>query len=283
MEIYFNELSIQPNAQTVDASREKVMELLAVMKQLRLYGINVLRTFERFYAEDLGCNYSFSTFLNDNKVKRDFKTLLTSIIKNPCIPDTDSYEAEMFINTQYNTLNHLAQQEAPEGIAISFINNVPTLSLIDFPHWQCPILQLNIFSTNDNTTRIVDVLNISSLTSLQSNEFNKWIKSITEEIKLNSHENIIKEFPVDKYEFDKKAIDDIISWFYDDKRFLIRIKELIENISINRFTGGKGKTETLIGTGGKSSKRITKKDRIIYTYTQDKIFIHQCRGHYNDN
>ena len=141
MEIYFNELSIKPNSQTVAISRQKVMELLAVMKELRQHDINVLRTFEGFYAADLGCNYSFSSFLNDDTVKRDLKILLQSIIKNPCIPEIESYEAEMFVNTTYDTLNHLAQFEAPEGIAISFINNVPTFSLIDFPYWQNPNLQ----------------------------------------------------------------------------------------------------------------------------------------------
>jgi Txe/YoeB family toxin of toxin-antitoxin system len=282
MEIYFNELSIQPNTQTVEASKEKVMELLSVMKQLRQYDINILRTFEGFYAEDLGSNYSFSSFLNDDTVKRDLKILVQSIIRNPCIPEVDSYEAEMFVNTKYDTLNHLTQYVAPEGIAISYINNVPVLSLIDFPYWQNSTLQLRIHNTNTNAPNLEDVLNISSLASLQSNEFVEWIKSITEIVGLNSYENILKIFPSEKYEFDAKAIEDIISWFYDDKRFLVRVKELIEDININPFTGGKGKTETLSGTGGRASKRIVKKDRIVYTYTSDKIHIHQCRGHYND-
>jgi toxin YoeB len=63
---------------------------------------------------------------------------------------------------------------------------------------------------------------------------------------------------------------------------LVRIKELIEDIWVHPFTGGKGKTEPLGGTGGKASKRIIKKDRIVYTYSKNKIVIHQCRGHYDD-
>lgn len=279
MEIYFNELSIKPTAQTVEESKERVFELLRVMQLLRQNDINVLRTYEGFYAEDLGCNYSFSSFLNDVTVKRDLKILLQSIIKNPCIPEIDSYEAEMFVNTKYETKNHLAQYVSPEGIAISFINIVPTLSLIDFHYWQNTTLELRVYDNNALPT-VENVLNISSLISFQSNDFIEWVKSITVEIDLNSYENIIKVFPEDKYEFDTKAIDDIISWFYDDKRFLVRIKELIEDISENPFTGGKGKTETLTGGGGKASKRIIKKDRIIYTYTKEKIYIHQCREHY---
>lgn len=63
---------------------------------------------------------------------------------------------------------------------------------------------------------------------------------------------------------------------------MVRIKELLADIENNPFVGGKGKTEILSNTSGKASKRIIKKDRIIYTFTQEKIIIHQCRGHYND-
>lgn len=211
------------------------------------------------------------------------KILLQSNIKNPCIPEIDSYEAEMFVNTRFKTLNHFSQYVEPEGIAISFINEVPTLSLVGFQQWENSTLQLNVFIENNELPTHENVINISSVNSINSNEFQEWIKSITDEIGLNSYENIVIAFPIEKYEFDTKAIDDILSWYYDDKRFLKKIKELIEDISKNPFTGGKGKTETLGGSGGKASKRIIKKDRIVYTYTSDKIFIHQCRGHYSDN
>lgn len=282
MEIYFNELSAFPKAESIDASRNKVLELLSVMKNLREYDINILRTHDGFYAEDLGCSYTFSSFLTDETVRRDMKILLQSIIKNPTIPDLDTYEAEMFINTKYETLNYLEEYEAPEGIAISYINNVPTLSLIDFPYWLSSKLPVRVYSEFNEIPSIENVLNISSVLSLKSNNFLEWIDSITVEINLSSYENIVKQFPPDKYEFDSKAIDDIISWYYDDKRFLVRIKELIEDISVNPFSGGKGKTERLTGVGGKASKRIIKKDRIVYTLTANRIIIHQCRGHYND-
>lgn len=282
MEIYFNELSIQPNSATLEDSKSKVLNLLHTMKALREYDIRALRTYDGFFGEDLGGGYTFTSFLTDITVKRDLKILLQSIIKNPIMPDLDSYEAEMFINTKYETLNHNKLYVAPEGIAVSFINEVPTLSLIDFPHWQTPTFILRVFSDNINIPTDETVLNISSTNSLIGKDFTDWIKSITTDIDLNSQENILKQFPVEKYEFDGKAIDDIISWYYDDKRFLVRIKELIEDINTNPFTGGKGKTEPLSGTNGKASKRIIKKDRIVYTYTSEKIYIHQCRGHYDD-
>lgn len=279
MEIYFNELSIKPTSTSVNASRQKVMELLSVMKSLKEFEITALRTYEGFYAEDLGCNYSFSSFLSDDTVRRDLKILLQSIIKNPSIPDIDSDEAEMFVNTKYETLNYQHELVAPEGIAVSYINAVPTLSLIDFPHWQNSTLQLNIYEKEEPIRE--NIINVSSLQSLQTNEFSEWVKSITTEIELKDYESIVKLFPIDKFNFDNRAIEDIIFWFYDDKRYLVRIKELLNDIGANPFLGGKGRTENL--GGGRASKRIVKKDRVVYTYTNDRIFIHQCRGHYNDN
>ena len=241
MEIYFNELSVNPNSASIEDSRNKVLNLLTTMKALREHDITVLRTYDGFFGEDLGGGYTFSSFLNDTEVRRDLKILLQSIIKNPTIPDADSYEAEMFVNTQYDTLDHNLAYVAPEGIAVSSINEVPTLSLIDFPHWQTPTLTLRVYTNGNPVPSIETVLNISSTDSLNKKEFTDWVKSITVDITLNSQENIVKQFPVGKYEFDNRAIVDIISWYYDDKRFLVRIKELIEDISNNPFKGGKEK------------------------------------------
>ena len=283
MEIYFNELAVNPVALSVEDSRNKVLNLLNTMKALREHDITVLRTYDGFFGEDLGCGYTFSSFLNDPEVRRDLKVLLHSLVKNPIIPDADSYEAEMFINTQYETLDHSNVYVSPEGVAVSYINEVPTLSLIDFPHWQTSLLTLRVYANGNAAPSVETVLNVTTPGSLLSNEFTQWIKSITVDITLNSKENITKIFPEVKYAFDNQAIDDILSWYYDDKRYLVRVKELIEDIESNPFTGGKGKTEQLAGTGGRASKRIVKKDRIVYTYTNDKIYVHQCRGHYGDN
>ena len=279
MEIYFNELSVIPTSDSTDASRNKIIELINVMKQLKKYDIDILRTYEGFYATDLGSNYTFSSFITDNEVSIEYRILLKSIIANPCIKDIESEEGEIFLNTIYKTNNHLGNEVSTEGIAVSYINGVPTLSLIDFPYWQNSNLPLKIYEPNN---LIIDnIINISSIQSLQNNELIEWIKSITTEIELKDYQSIIKLFPLDKYDFDNRAIEDIMFWFYDDKRYLVRIKELLEDIDLNPFLGGKGRTENL--GGGRASKRIVKKDRVVYTYTDNKIFIHQCKGHYNDN
>lgn len=283
MEIYFNELSISPKASTKDESKEKIIQLLHLMKALREYDITILRAYDGFYSEDLGADYSLSSFLNDSSVSVELKTLLMTIVRNPTIDNIESNEAEIFLNTKYVTLNHKEEYVSPEGLAVSNINNVPALSLIDHPFWVQEALLLRIYEKNEEDSFSEEsVVNVSSSKSVASESFLDWVKSITVDLELNSKENILKEFPPEKYELDNQAIEDILFWYYNDRRFLVRIKELIEDIPVNPFTGGKGKTEALGGTGGRASKRIVKKDRIVYTYSQEKIVIHQCRKHYDD-
>lgn len=143
---------------------------------------------------------------------------------------------------------------------------------------------MNVINTeNEPISKQVNILNLYSSGCVNQTAFKNWLNYLNPVIQLNSVVNIYQVFPAEKYQFDNEAIQDIISWFYDDKRYLNRVKELLEDISENPLNGGKGKKERLRGTNGKYSTRITKKDRIIYTYTINKIIIHQCRGHYDDN
>jgi len=282
MEIYFNELSVLPQCVNNNAARQKIYTLLDTMKSLKEHDFNVLRTHDNFYAEDLGNGYTVAMFINDPDVKKDIKLLLRSIVKNPFIPTDDSYEAEMFISNTFETTNHLGVAVSPEGLAVAHVNALPSLSFTGCPFWEKPILSLKITNGDTGSSIIENIVNLYDTQSLGSKEFVDWIKSLTIEIELNSFENIIKSFPPPRYQFDQKAISDILSWYYDDKRFLVRIKELLDDISVNPFIGGKGSTE-LLSEGGKASKRIIKKDRIIYSISNEIIKILQCRGHYNDN
>lgn len=281
MEIFFNELSILPVANSVDLARQKVTTLLETMKCLKEFDFNVLRTHDNFYGENLGSNYTFSSFINDPDASPVHKLLLRTIVKNPFLADEDSVEAEMFINNKFESVNHSGSTAIPDGIAFSFIHEVPTISLTGFPLWEEELLDLKIINTKENTISFEKVINISNPNSLKTNfQFNDWFKSITVEVQLNSYENIIKVFPTEKFEFEPRAINEMINWCYDDKRYLNRIIKLINNIRKAPFVGGIGLTENL--GGGKGSKRIVKKDRVVYTVLEHKIIIHSCKKHYND-
>ncbi|HRP16519.1 MAG TPA: Txe/YoeB family addiction module toxin [Ginsengibacter sp.] len=284
MEIFYNELSNRPLAANQEGARKRIIGILETMKSLREYDINVMRTHNGFYAEQLSEDYSFGSFFGDTSVSMDLKILLRTIVANPFIEDDESYEAEQFLTNTFTTNNQDNEEVSPEGLASAFVFHSPTISLSSHQHWRKNLLLLHVTKTDDShTTTQYEILNLYSSECVNQTAFQSWLSYLNPPIELNSEENIYKVFPSVKFQFDNKAIQDIISWFYDDKRYLIRVKELLEDISQNPFKGGKGKTEPLGGTSGKASKRIVKKDRIIYTYTDDKIIIHQCRGHYDDN
>lgn len=283
MEIFYNELSNRPLAPNKEEARRRILGLLETMKVLREYDINIMRTHNDFFAEQLSDDYNFANFLGDTEVSYNLRLLLQTIVANPFIEDDDSYEAEMFVSNKFSTQNEINETVNPEGIASAYVFNSPTISIGSHEHWQNHYLNLFIVA-DDNPAEVnqKQLLNIFSENCVNNEAFQDWISYLNPPVELNSKENIYSIFPVNTYKFETKAIKDIISWFYDDKRYLIRVKELIEDIANYPFQGGKGKTEPLSGTGGKASKRIVKKDRIIYTYTAEKIIVHQCRGHYDD-
>lgn len=282
MEVFFNELSCQPQATSNAAAKLKILELLEALKLLNKDGFNAMRTSDNFYSLELAPGYSFSNFFSDPTVSRDLRLLLKGVVKNPYIEDDSNYEAEIFVHSEFKTQDEKGVDVSPEGLASAYVFNSPVVSLTGHPHWQRDFIPLTIIANDDKQNPITaEIPNVYSVSSATGKPFKDWIQSLIAGIQLNSKENIALVFPPDKFEFDTTAVNDILFWHYDDKRFIIRIKELINDIVNNPFKGGKGHTEKLKGTG-KASKRIIKKDRVVYTYTKEKITIHQCRFHYGD-
>ena len=281
MEIYFNELSILPIGTTKNEAKQKLLSLLETMKALKEYDFNVIRTHDTFYAENFGDEYTPASFLNDDDIKRDLRQLMQTIVKNPFIGEEDDIVEEMFVVNQFQTLNHSGVPTSPEGLAISYICEMPTISISGFPLWNSNTLALNVKDTDTNVNTTAHIINVSSANSTNDPIFSAWIKSITINVQLNSYENIISMFPVANYDIETRAIKELISWFYNDRRYIVRIVNLIKDIRNAPFVGGMGLTENL--GGGRGSKRIVKKDRVVYTVLHDKIIIHSCKKHYDDN
>lgn len=85
-----------------------------------------------------------------------------------------------------------------------------------------------------------------------------------------------------KITFTESAWEEYLSWQQEDKKTLRSINELLKEIQRNPFRG-KGKPEPLKGKyTGRWSRRINKKDRLIYEVSDDMIIITQCKGHYAD-
>lgn len=275
MEVYFNELSVCPKSKTIDEAQNDVTILLTALKELRKHDFRVMRTHDNFFAEELCDGYTFSNFVIDNDVSRDLRILLQSMAKSPFLKK-DSEEEEIFILDTFKSGNHIGEKVSVEGIASAYLNNSPTVSIPSCDIWEKDSLDLFVESaigTSYNTS-VTNFWNEESVLN--------WFLPIVETLPLNTIDNIKRVFPEDKFKFDQQAIDELIAWYYDDERYQNKIRDLIFDIPLHPFVGGIGFTEVLRDEGGKASKRIVKKDRIIYTYSQTLITIHQCKGHYSD-
>ena len=78
-----------------------------------------------------------------------------------------------------------------------------------------------------------------------------------------------------------EAWDDYLYW--QDKKTMKRINQLIKDIERNGCMEGIGKPEPLTGDlQGEFSRRINDKDRLVYHIEGGRIYIAHCRGHYGD-
>lgn len=80
------------------------------------------------------------------------------------------------------------------------------------------------------------------------------------------------------------AWEDYLYWQSQDRKTLQKINKLIKDIERNGYHGGMGKTEPLKGEfSGFWSKRIDKKNRIVFKIEDDVLKIAQCGSHYRDH
>lgn len=81
--------------------------------------------------------------------------------------------------------------------------------------------------------------------------------------------------------FYSQAFDEFIEWQTEDKKLFKRLIRLLKEIRRTPFEGI-GKPEPLKHEYvGYWSRRIDQKHRIIYSVTDEQIFILSCKGHYD--
>jgi toxin YoeB len=79
----------------------------------------------------------------------------------------------------------------------------------------------------------------------------------------------------------RQALEDLAHWDDGDRRVASRIRQLVEQIEQQPFTGI-GKPEPLrYEWSGYWSRRITREHRLIYRLEGDTVYIAQCRFHYD--
>lgn len=82
--------------------------------------------------------------------------------------------------------------------------------------------------------------------------------------------------------FAEDAWEEYLYWQNQDKQTLKKVNSLLKAIQREPFSG-EGKPEPLKdGMGGKWSRRINQKDRLVYEVRDGIIVITQCKGHYED-
>ena len=80
--------------------------------------------------------------------------------------------------------------------------------------------------------------------------------------------------------FSENAWQDFMVWVREDRKIARRINELLTDIGRNGHEGI-GKPEALRhDLSGYWSRRITQKDRLIYSFDEKNIYIAACKGHY---
>lgn len=82
--------------------------------------------------------------------------------------------------------------------------------------------------------------------------------------------------------FTEPAWEEYLKWQAEDKKTLKTLNKMFKEIQRDPFRGI-GKPEPLKGIlSGKWSRRINKKDRLVYEISDDRIIVLQCKGHYSN-
>ena len=85
-----------------------------------------------------------------------------------------------------------------------------------------------------------------------------------------------------KLTFTEHGWEDYIFWQTQDTKTLKKINKLLKEVQRTPFQGT-GKVEPLKYKNADAwSRRINKKDRLVYVVTDDNVLIVQCKGHYDD-
>lgn len=83
-------------------------------------------------------------------------------------------------------------------------------------------------------------------------------------------------------DFAPEAIAEFSDWLQHDVKIAKKILELLAECTRTPYEG-KGKPEPLKGNlKGHWSRRITQEHRLVYTVTDEQIYVLSCHGHYDD-
>jgi toxin YoeB len=85
-----------------------------------------------------------------------------------------------------------------------------------------------------------------------------------------------------RYNFTDEAWEEYTSWQETDKKVLKKINALLKEIARTPFEGSGSPEPLKFKLAGYWSRRITKKDRLVYSVKNQEIIIASCANHYDD-
>ncbi len=84
-----------------------------------------------------------------------------------------------------------------------------------------------------------------------------------------------------KVVFTEIAWDEFLYWHSQDRKTITKINRQIKSILSNGLLEGEGKPERLKYREG-YSQRIDEKNRLVYFFRENNLYIVSCKGHYDD-
>lgn len=282
MESVLNELSLINLANSRAEARDKMYQLLQLLKELNKFNFNRIRLpSSEFFGKYLSKDYTINEWLNDIEVNRNLKTLFMGLKSYPFFEELDKESEKRYIFSSQFLLNephHPENNKKVEGFVDAYFRNTLAVSFQSHHIWKkCSI---SILEKNGNEEEELFIIHASEINCLDEN-FDLWYKKRTRP-PLNSHADVDFWFPPeDQIQLSNKSKDDLIHWYQENQMEKIsKIESFFEEIKNTPFKGS-GKVEPLKeNLSGWWSRRINQEHRLVYKFESKFIYVCSCRGHY---
>ncbi|MBA3945172.1 MAG: hypothetical protein H0X37_11490 [Herpetosiphonaceae bacterium] len=145
LEMVMNELSLRTPAADVRTAQQRMMDLVATLREARKQRITVLRTHEAFQQTLLAPNYLLVQWRNDPSVDRDTRTFFRTISsKSPYLADLPDVEEAM------RAYECIYDGELAQGLSIASQLSAIALSVLSNQCWDCSRINLEASQLDDS-------------------------------------------------------------------------------------------------------------------------------------
>lgn len=283
MDLVFNELSFIEHCSNSEEAKNKFIYMLETYRTAKeKYNFSHIRFPSDLSKFKVTSEFTFYEWVQSISHQGD-KNIILSQIRRPFSDSLEEKEIKEYCESDFSLVSEDSPTSTkPEGLAIAYILNVPSISLSNHDFWLNRKIQILKSSSAVDVGACIDVYNICLHEDIESEEIKKWAEQSLPEM-INSYESLIKYLHYVKYEinFENKFMEEILEWKKTDFDLYKRILRLMKDVELHPFSGGMGKTENLSNSGKECSKRITELDRLSYSLENNVVTFYSCKGHYN--